>query len=1234
MFTHRRHPLAAALRAMRGPLAVASAVAPALLLASPSGGQVIAGQAGIGHPTANGTVINQTSASAVINWQQFSVGSSEYVVFNQPSASAAVLNRVVGGHASEILGNLSANGRVFLVNPQGVVFGQGARVDVGGLVASTMDIRDADFMNQRYVFAGARSGSAVSNAGVITARDGGFVVLAGEQVGNSGLVQARLGTVALASGSAMTLGLDQDGLVDFHVDGKAVSQLAGIDNLGDIVADGGTVIMEARAARALIGDAVNNSGNVRARSIAEHDGAIYLNADGGDIRHDGVLDASGSGHSDGGEIRLVASNTLITSDASRIDARGGSGADGGFVELSGHQKFKADGAVQLGNGGTLLIDPNSINITDAQTCNADACYSATQIEGMLNQGADVYIIAADRITVQDFGADQTLSSSSAGGDLLFGIGSPVTGQLPGGPSFSRAAPVNAGTPGSGNIDLGGQDIDIDGAFSIFGGIGSGDLSLGGITASSIVAVADGQMSLGGSMTATNGFIDLRGIGGVLGANQALTASEDISIRAIRGRVEVGNVSSNWTPGAIDVNAIDIRARDGITTGDLSASVQSAGDSDYLYAGIFLWNNYSEDANGGFFADPGPLRGEVQTGNITLETFTLNNIGNDAETNLEIRNYANFVGTSHVGGGGITTGAITANARATGFADTGVFLQADGNISAGGIELTQGGTSTSQFSNLTAISDNGGDIALGDLSLGSGTSIDLQTADSRSDPDDHGNISIASIAGTLLNLDLDGSGSVILGTQSITAARMSIFANADLLELGNLTATAGEIQLANRGGSIRTGNLQSTSTFFAGEGSRLFGFSGVDINARDGVTTGDINVTVNAGQPDTLVTGGVRIFTNEEFDTGAQAADVLTGNINVNLRAGSQSGVSTQAQVIIANAARDVSGDSTTPQIVGGGRVTTGTITVASRGSIPDPQSCPDCGSTLARADINITADDNLTTQAISVTTVGADLLGSSLVAAGFDGGDVSLGATSMAANTSVTVIASQARNDSSNTGNVNIASLSGQYHQLTLNASGALGVNGGNLRRVAPPQGEASFTSLFGQQISLQNLTLDTSSELFEISTPGALTLANTQITGKTLRLDSGGNMTLSGTLTGDTVSMESNGAVLTSATQNLTVNAGGVEIDAQRIDVSRAVMNIGNGSVQLGLDTELLSLLEQKEPALAPAMSAPNAAFQAQDGVVIGNLNFSSSGYLFVRAPTFASGTVQVGSAPLFFNV
>ena len=143
--------------------------------------------------------VNQSSSNAAINWQSFNIGKGEAVRFVQPNSSSVALNRVLGSDPSSILGSLSANGKVFLVNPNGILFGKGSQVNVNGLVASTLAITDNDFMSGNYRFSGSGDGT-ILNQGSINA-DGGYVALLGVNVGNQGVISAKLGTVALAADS-------------------------------------------------------------------------------------------------------------------------------------------------------------------------------------------------------------------------------------------------------------------------------------------------------------------------------------------------------------------------------------------------------------------------------------------------------------------------------------------------------------------------------------------------------------------------------------------------------------------------------------------------------------------------------------------------------------------------------------------------------------------------------------------------------------------------------------------------------------------------------------------------------------------------------------------------------------------------------------------------------------------------------------------------------------------------
>ena len=301
-----------------------------LALAGPAGGTVVAGQATI-NGTPGNTVIHQGSQNAVINWAQFNIGKGESVQFQQPNSNAVALNRVLGSDGTTILGNLSANGKVFIVNPNGVLFGQGASVNTAGLVASTLDISNSDFMAGKYQFSGNGTGK-VLNQGTISA-PGGYVALLGANVSNEGTISARLGSVALAAGNAITLDVAGDGLLNVTVDRGAVGAL--VNNGGLIQADGGSVLLTAQAAGDLLKTVVNNTGVIEAHTIDTKSGTIKLLGD----MQTGTVNAGGT-----------------------LDASAPDGGNGGFVDTSAAtvnigNALHVTTAAPQGLTGTWLIDP-------------------------------------------------------------------------------------------------------------------------------------------------------------------------------------------------------------------------------------------------------------------------------------------------------------------------------------------------------------------------------------------------------------------------------------------------------------------------------------------------------------------------------------------------------------------------------------------------------------------------------------------------------------------------------------------------------------------------------------------------------------------------------------------------------------------------------------------------------------------------------------------------------------
>lgn len=329
--------------------------------ALPEGGQVAAGQAAI--TTAGSTMtIAQQTAQAIINWQNFGIGSGEAVHINQPNSQAMLLNRVVGSNPSEIFGQLTANGQVILVNPNGVFFRPGSSVDVGGLTASTLNIANEDFLKGQLRFAGD-SKNPVINAGTITAQNG-YVNLLAKEVVNEGIIAAQTGSVNLAAGSGMSLDYNGDGKMTVAVtDGAYQSAVA---NKKLIQADGGLVVMTASGKDALMDSAVNNSGMIQANTLGEAAGQINLTGD--NIATTGTISADGGSNGHGGTIKIIANHK--TAVDGQLSAKGGQLAgDGGFIETSGdivsigdHSSIQANSP--QGKAGQWLIDPVNITISD------------------------------------------------------------------------------------------------------------------------------------------------------------------------------------------------------------------------------------------------------------------------------------------------------------------------------------------------------------------------------------------------------------------------------------------------------------------------------------------------------------------------------------------------------------------------------------------------------------------------------------------------------------------------------------------------------------------------------------------------------------------------------------------------------------------------------------------------------------------------------------------------------
>lgn len=393
---------AAVLLALSGPV-----------LALPEGGEVVAGDATI-DVSGDTMQVLQNSQRAILNFQSFDIDSGQTVNFQQPGADAVALNRVLGDRLSEIHGALNANGQVYLINPNGVVFGNGAEINVGSLVVTTLDMADQDFLAGRDAFSG-EAGGTVENNGSIQAQD--RVVLLAPEVVNRGDIQVPDGEIVMRSsrqallhtaGSEIPILVDDPGLV------------GQVTNEGTLQAGEVALVLDGSARHDVYDSAINNSGLVRAVRASGGGGEIHLHAatgvvnsgtldasaeqgDGGtvsvradSINQSGTIAATAKGEGEGGQIELLADTAIAMHSGSTIDAsadtagdagdvvviaekstwftedaaikaRGGDASgDGGFVEVSGREFVSVAGAVDVGadngEGGLWFIDPTDISI--------------------------------------------------------------------------------------------------------------------------------------------------------------------------------------------------------------------------------------------------------------------------------------------------------------------------------------------------------------------------------------------------------------------------------------------------------------------------------------------------------------------------------------------------------------------------------------------------------------------------------------------------------------------------------------------------------------------------------------------------------------------------------------------------------------------------------------------------------------------------------------------------------
>ncbi|EFN4093963.1 filamentous hemagglutinin N-terminal domain-containing protein, partial [Escherichia coli] len=816
----RRGVRAMALSLLSGMIMMANPVTAANL---PTGGQIVAGSGSIQTPSGNQMNIHQNSQNMVANWNSFDIGKGNTVQFYQPNSSAVALNRVVGGGESKIMGNLKANGQVFLVNPNGVLFGKDASVSTSGFVASTRDIKNDDFMNRRYTFSGGqKAGAEIVNQGALTTNAGGYIVLAADKVSNSGTIRTPGGKTVLAAGERVTLQLDNGGLTSVQVSGDVVNAL--VENRGLISARDGQVYLTAFGRDMLMNTVLNVSGVVEAGGMHRQDGNIVL--DGGDS---GVVHLSGTLQADnasgqGGKVVVQGQNILLGKGSS-ITATGSQG--GGEVYIGGGWQGKdssirnadkvvmKDGAridvsaTQQGNGGTAVLWSESFTNFRGQI----------SAKGGENGGNGGQVETSSHGNLQAFGSVSASAKKGKAGNWLLdplditivnGSSSSVTESSDA--SGFEVSPSASGSQVSNTSIINelnnGTSVTVLTSSTTAGGNQNGNITVdadinktNGADAT-LTLKADGNINVNNSITSTHGKLNVNLAAANTSSTGTITLGNNVSITTNGGNITAGtaNASNSVT---INVTGTTLNTSSGSQAGNITL-------------------------NGS--------RVNVTNANITAGNFTLNATANGSNLNN-----VTLMATHDI----ILTGSNT----------TGVGLQLNGtntlNATNGSISLTGNSTDgTGLFlgGNKTLSASNGSINLTGSSTSGVGLYLGERNSTNTLNAT-NGSINLNGVSVAKSAIEIRGNNTLTADNINLTGNSTKSFGIDAQDGANTLNATNGSINLT--GNSTNGTGLQlnnGTNTLNATNGSiNLTGNStnGTGLQLNNGTNTlnaaGDVNI---------------------------------------------------------------------------------------------------------------------------------------------------------------------------------------------------------------------------------------------------------------------------------------------------------------------------------------------------------------------------------------------------------
>lgn len=1192
--------------------------------ALPQGATVVNGQVSVAQPAA-GTLQINASNGAIINWKQFSIGGGESTQFLQPSSNSAVLNRVTGADPSQLLGQLKANGQVFLINSNGLVIGSGARIDTHSFIGSTLDIADADFLGGRLRFLAGAGAGRIRNEGLISVGPGGRIALIAPDIENTGIIQAPDGNILLAAGRKLEItSMDLEG-VTFEIQAPTDSVL----NLGKLLAENGAV-------RAFAGT-LRHSGEIRAsRLVRDGDGSIVLagsnevtlTADsvtsangvaggsvliqsiGGTTRVSGDVSAAGAA-GNGGDIRVLGQRVALESGA-RVNASGSAGGgqilvggdfqgknagvqnaervyvaagaqlnadatvqgDGGRVIVWAdentryHGSLSARGGADGGNGGFAEVSgKTNLEFAGSANLSAPAGFSGS----LLLDPLDIIISTTSGIlpTVVDEFADFASNVVTVSPEALAKVAANITLQAQRDIYVKDAVALT--TSGAGfTATAGGALFD---AGTIFNSAGIST------TAGAVTLRAQGISGAGG-ITTTGGGVDLL-TSGALNYSGAISSGGGLVTLAS----QAGSVSN------ADVNA---------GSGIINVTGQN---------GVF-GGSYTTTGTANLSATAGSISGSEVIGGIANLTATSSiNASVDVTDRVNASSSGSSVQISGNGTGPLRLGTLTGNsglflnsstgmAQASGGLLTSSFIQLrtnDGTVAAGTLAaplliaspsaLVQPNVSVLDMAAPVHLGFSGSPMlggltlegtvaALGASTINAGSSANLTS------------VSFGAATG-VLNVSAVSTGGLASGLQ--------LNVNDGAINAATLTLPGAPVNLTANG-AVTVGTMSGDSLFVSAKSAvsigsaTTTGSSGISVLANKCVTFPRVACTdaspIAAGTLDAGATGQVRLETRDNGDitvTGsltASSADLRAGRVYQTSDSFPFFSQSTSNNINVASA---TTSNGFSAQNLGIGDLTIGNL--ASSGSVSVSAGSSYRVSSL----VSPFFTDVRTTNTVSITNAEPASAAGNFQVTNSGIGNVTVtgavnrpsgGITLSAQNGSVTASGSQSASSAitvgAGTGSATLGNLTSGTQAVSVNAATTLSVGQvasgsstsfGNVNLNAG--GNLSFQSITadGQSVSYGNVGLT--------STGGSITAANSGTLDIKARAGSAVTLT-AGTNIGSLAApmrVDTNGTLaVTSANGQFHVAAtdGTVEKSLSTIRLSAAAAGIGNGNTSTFTSADL----------------------------------------------------------------